>query len=227
MDFSQRAAQQPQPINTQPATPPPHTPSHRSGRRKRDFVGWLKLSSIVLLFSATILAVALVLYIAIGGPRSEAKYINKNEYQAVFLNGGQVYFGRLNTLNDQFLRINDIYYLRVNQQVQPNQSTQQTNNNDVSLVKLGCELHGPTDEMLINRDQVIFWENLKDDGQVAKAIAQYQKDNPDGQKCNTSSQSTPTSSNSTPSTSTPTTQNTTTPSTDSSSSSSSSSKKKP
>ena len=82
----------------------------------------------------------------------------------------------------------NIYYLRVNQTVQPNQEngTQaQTGANDISLVKLGCELHGPTDEMLINREQVIFWENLKEDGQVAKAVAEYVKANPNGQKCNT------------------------------------------
>jgi len=75
--------------------------------------------------------------------------------------------------------------LRVNQTVQPNQSTNSATSNDVSLVKLGCELHGPEDEMLINRDQVIFWENLKADGQVAKAVAEYQKQNPNGQKCDT------------------------------------------
>jgi hypothetical protein len=39
--------------------------------------------------------------------------------------------------------------------------------------------------MVINADQVVFWENLKDDGQVAQAVAKYVKENPDGQKCQT------------------------------------------
>jgi hypothetical protein len=39
--------------------------------------------------------------------------------------------------------------------------------------------------MVINQEQVIFWENLKTDGQVAKAVADYQKQNPNGQKCET------------------------------------------
>jgi hypothetical protein len=77
--------------------------------------------------------------------------------------------------------MSNIYYLRVNQQVQPDQ--QANSANDVSLVKLGCELHGPQDSMVINREQVIFWENLKEDGQVAKAVEEYVKANPDGQKC--------------------------------------------
>jgi hypothetical protein len=83
--------------------------------------------------------------------------------------------------------MSNIYYLRVNQTVQPD-SKNTNNNNDVSLVKLGCELHGPQDQMVINQDQVIFWENLKSDGQVAKAVATFQKNNPDGQNCSTTSQ---------------------------------------
>ncbi len=103
--------------------------------------------------------------------------------QAVFLNGGQVYFGKINSTNDKFMRVSDIYYLRVNQQVQPDGAAANNSNQDISLVKLGRELHGPQDSMVINQGQVIFWENLKDDGQVAKAVADYKKQNPNGQKC--------------------------------------------
>jgi hypothetical protein len=39
--------------------------------------------------------------------------------------------------------------------------------------------------MVINREQVLFWENLKDDGQVVTAIKKYLSENPDGQKCET------------------------------------------
>jgi len=55
-------------------------------------------------------------------------------------------------------------------------------------------LHGPEDQMLINRDQITFWENLKSDGQVAKAVGDYVKANPNGQTCSTSSSATPTTS---------------------------------
>ncbi len=146
----------------------------------------LRIAQIVLLFSVTVLIIAVVWFLALGGGKSEDSYVDKNKLQAVFLNGGQVYFGNINDLNTKFLSMANIYYLRVNQQVQPNQD-QSSTSNDISLVKLGCELHGPTDKMVINREQVIFWENLKDDGQVAKAVADYKKQNPNGQKCETSS----------------------------------------
>ena len=178
-----------------------------SRRSKGKIFKSLRIASVALLFSITVLIIALVAYAVVGGNSSgESKYVNTKQMQAVFLNGGQVYFGRINTLNDKYMRLSDIYYLRVNQQVQPNQ--QGNTQNDISLVKLGCELHGPQDQMLINRDQIIFWENLKDDGQVAKAVTEYKKQNPNGQQCQTNSQSNNTNTNTTPTT--PTTPSTST-----------------
>jgi hypothetical protein len=54
--------------------------------------------------------------------------------------------------------------------------------------------------MVINQSQVIFWENLKADGQVAKAVAQFQKQNPNGQDCSTQNSGSTTQSATTPTT---------------------------
>lgn len=192
MEWMNRAAPRAaQPASTQaaPAGSAPTAHHGGGGKKKRpDNFNLGRVGVIALLFSVTILIIAVTGLIAFSKLRPESRYVNKDRLQAVFLTGGQVYFGKIRALNSSYVGMTDIYYLRVNQQVQPNQ---QTNNNqnqqqDISLVKLGCELHGPQDQMLINRDQVIFWENLKDDGQVAKAVAEYVKQNPDGQKCETS-----------------------------------------
>lgn len=166
---------------------PPNSPAaaHNAAvRNKRKTLKSLSIMSMVLLFSIAILVLALSALLAFGKDNSrENRFVNEEKLQAVFLNGGQVYFGNITTLNEEYLRLNNIYYLRVNQQVQPgeNKNAQQ----DISLVKLGCELHGPEEQMVINREQVVFWENLKSDGQVAKAVKQYAEQNPDGQKCET------------------------------------------
>lgn len=134
---------------------------------------------------AALIAVLLVAFAGIGAMAlqgGEKRLVNADEMQAVFLNGGQVYFGDIDDINQKSLELSNIYYLRVNQQVQPNQASAQAGN-DISLVKLGCELHGPQDKMVINREQVIFWENLKKDGQVAQAVEKYKADNPQGQSC--------------------------------------------
>ncbi len=135
----------------------------------------MRYAFVILLFSVTVLlaGVAIFLGTSSSGKYAENALLEKDRYQAVFLNGGQVYFGKVNGLNNRFMVLEDIYYLRVNQQVQPNQSTNTNQNTDISLAKLGNELHGPQDRMVINRDQVMFWENLKDDGQVVKAISDY------------------------------------------------------
>jgi hypothetical protein len=39
--------------------------------------------------------------------------------------------------------------------------------------------------MIINREQVTFWENLKSDGKVSEAIAKWVQENPEDQKCDT------------------------------------------
>ncbi len=193
MDFNaNRGNRQPQPTSS-PASP--QTPgasgasngpkSASSGAGVKNKVFNLKFASIALLFSATILVVALLFYLVVGMPKNESGFVENDKYQAVFLNGGQVYFGQVTDLNNKYLRLVDIYYLRVDQQVQPAEDGQvpDVGEGDISLVKLGCELHGPKDEMLINRDQMVFWENLKDDGQVTEAILAYKAENPDGQDC--------------------------------------------
>jgi hypothetical protein len=62
----------------------------------------------------------LALFIALTpGARQESSYVNKERLQAVFLNGGQVYFGRIRVLDNNFIRLTDVYYLRVNEELQP------------------------------------------------------------------------------------------------------------
>lgn len=99
--------------------------------------------------------------------------VKSKQYQALFLTNGQVYFGKVSQVDKSYVKVTDIYYLQVQQTVQPKDATAAANNQQVSLAKLGGELHGPEDIMYVSRAQVLFWENLKTDGKVAKAIADY------------------------------------------------------
>ncbi len=175
---------QQQPVASAPVSQPAqqHRPVKNSKWTKGE---GLRILNVILLAMIAIIVGLVALSVAVGGNSGEEKYVDKTKFQAVFLNGGQVYFGKIHSLNDKFITIDKIYYLRVNQQVQPNQSNTSAANQDVSLAKLGCELHGPTDSMVINREQVLFWENLKADGQVTKAVSAYVKANPQGQSCDT------------------------------------------
>src|SRR6185312_12815956 len=97
---------------------------------------------------------------------SQSKYVDGSKLQAVFLNTGQVYFGNVKSFNQDYLVLSNVYYL---QSSSNGSSSSDTSNQNVSLVKLGCELHKPYDQMMVNTKEVTFWENLQADGQVAKA----------------------------------------------------------
>lgn len=178
MDFMNRGAAQPQfrPSPAEEQQPPKHE-THKApvAKMAKNTPMWLKVVSIVLLVSGALLIAAVLAFSIFAGEKSEESYIQKDKYQAVFLNtsDGQVYFGKLSILNKNLYKLTNIYYVRVNQ-VQPSDSKQQPQQ-QISLAKLGSEIHGPQDMMIINRKDVIFWENLKDDGQVVKAIKDYLK----------------------------------------------------
>lgn len=90
-------------------------------------------------------------------------FIDQNAYQAVFMANDQIYFGHLKSINSDYLILSDVYYVKI------------TDSGAGQLVKLGViEPHGPQDKMIINQDQVLFWENLKLDSPVVKTIQSMQ-----------------------------------------------------
>lgn len=175
--------------NTQPQTVTPNVRSTPTTSKNSDNNKLGRYTNVSLFGGVAVLLIALVAFIGLGGsPVKESKYIDATKYQAVFLQTGQVYFGKLK-INDGSYVLNNIYYL---QTASTGAST--TTSSNVSLVKLGCELHEPYDQMVINHSQITFWENLQDNGQVAKAIATFIKNNPNGQKCTDQSTSASTTS---------------------------------
>ncbi len=180
MDFANRGnrpIQQQQTSTPQTSNEMPSLPQ-KSEKRGRG-LDFSKISSIFVLFGVAILVCALIVGLVFGFKdntgNKESSLINKDKYQAIFLNSqdGQVYFGKLGIYNTDTYVLSDIYYVRVENPVQPEGQKQQNSQANISLAKLGNELHGPEDVMYIARDQVLFWENLKDDGQVVKAIKDY------------------------------------------------------
>jgi|SRR3989344_1709555 len=124
-----------------------------------------------LLKSKWVWLVALVVVLAVLWKMDILPSFSGDKYQAVFLSNNQVYFGKMSNLNSQFPKLTDIYYLRVTQALQPQDpnSPQQ----QINLVKLGNELHGPEDAMRLNRDHILFVEDLKADSQVVTAINDF------------------------------------------------------
>jgi len=118
-----------------------------------------------------VIAIVIVVVVVMWSGGSSIGFSGGGTYQAVFLTNDQVYFGKLSNATSQSPVLRDVYYLQITQGLQPIEEGSSPRTN-LNLVKLGGELHGPTDEMIINRDHILFYEDLKADSQVVTAINQ-------------------------------------------------------
>lgn len=121
------------------------------------------------IFAALAVIIGLLLIIILGFAvyslfsenTEEAERIDKATYQAVFLANDQIYFGKLKGIDSQYPILDDVYYVKL-------EDEKATSGR---LVKLGIiEPHGPRDQMIINREHILFWENLKPDSSIVQTI---------------------------------------------------------
>ena len=95
----------------------------------------------------------------------------KNSYQAVFLNNGQLYFGKITEITNEYIIMEKPHFLQLAQEsedlevqeVQP----------EMKLISIKDEFHKPKDFVLIEKSAVIFIEELRDVSQIADAIANF------------------------------------------------------
>jgi hypothetical protein len=170
-----KPAEKPERIEMQPESKPTQ---HRTTRRHLDEKP-PKNKMIVYIVSAIIagIVVAIVAWIVITAAGAKQTGIDSSKYQAVFFTNGQVYFGKLTQFSGGYLRLTDVYYLQ--QQASEDDSTNPqkagSDQQSTTLIKLGDEIHGPEDEMIISEEQVLFYENLKKEGKVSQSIEQHKK----------------------------------------------------
>jgi hypothetical protein len=92
---------------------------------------------------------------------SAAEAIDRNAYQAVFLANGSTFFGKLEPQGDDWFLLSDVFYLSTADQTAP------------QLIKRGSEAQGPKEPMIISRAQILFVENLRDDGEIVTLIKRF------------------------------------------------------
>lgn len=86
----------------------------------------------------------------------------KTEYQAVLIQNGMGYFGKIEKLGTNYIEMTDVYYVH-------NQQNPETKEVQSMLIKRGKEWHGP-DRMFINKAQVVMIEPVNPDSKVAKSM---------------------------------------------------------
>ncbi len=170
-----RQPEEPQAVRQEPKPVERTAPAQRSPKAEKAS----KRSKLPLFLIIAAVVVALAAWFAFSNMNKGGAAIDTNKYQAVFFTNGQVYFGKLSLLNDEYMKLTDIFYLQTQSSDGEETNPQQTSSDEsnVQLIKLGDEIHGPEDEMILSKDQVLFYENLKTDGKVANSIQEYKKTN--------------------------------------------------
>jgi hypothetical protein len=146
---------------------------------------------------AFVAAAAFGIYQLIGRSGGSAgSIVDTSNYQAVFLTNDQVYFGKLENLDGQYPVLEDVYYLVMGTPIQGNEvpslddieqaegeegevsvapSQAEAEGPSFTLVKLGREIHDPKDKLILNRDHILFIEDLKDDGKLVRALIEVKQ----------------------------------------------------
>jgi Tfp pilus assembly protein PilN len=158
-----------QEVHSTAASRPVATPTNdrlgRGARRRASKKMWWIAGAIVVVV-ALIISGSLYFY------RSQ---IDSSKYQAVFLTNGQVYFGKLHNYYTNRPYLTDVYYIQAPAGSDATAKADTTDTSNQQLVKLGSEVHAPTNEMILNKQSILFVENLTTDGKVVQLIQQNQK----------------------------------------------------
>jgi hypothetical protein len=85
-----------------------------------------------------------------------------SEYQAVFMDNGQVFFGKIENANGDSPLLRDVYY--IGRQTSPDGKEAKS-----ILIKRGNEWHGP-EYMYLNRQHVVLIEPVSANSRVAALI---------------------------------------------------------
>lgn len=98
----------------------------------------------------------------------KSKYQSRSGYYSFFLTDGQIYIGKISRQDDREINIKDVYYAISDQGVVS--LNNYIKGIDFSLVRVGREIHGPENSVVLNRKKVIFYKNLAPEGKLAEAI---------------------------------------------------------
>ncbi len=150
-----------------PGPQAPHTPAPQSySSRGRNNKKLLWIVGTLILLAAILTAVFFY---------SSRSQVDSSKYQAVFLTNGQVYFGKLNDYYTERPYVTDVYYIQAPNGTSTENAEAPSDNANQQLVKLGSEVHAPENKIILNKQSILFVENLTSEGKVMELIEESKK----------------------------------------------------
>ena len=98
-----------------------------------------------------------------------AGQIDRSSYQAVILANDRVYFGQIRSANAEFYRLENAYFLRERRADEASEPVR-------ALLPVNREIHGPQNEMLIAKSEVVLVEDLAEDSPILREIERQQEE---------------------------------------------------
>lgn len=141
------------------------TKSAKQSTRSNSFSNFHKKPG-ALLLSAAVVLVGVVLAIMFFLPKGER--IDADGYQVVHMTSGQTFFGKLQNTSGDYLVLKTPYT------AQDAKATETDTQAQTTLLKVSQQAYGPQDALSLKSDQVLFWQNLREDSKVTKAIESKQ-----------------------------------------------------
>lgn len=96
---------------------------------------------------------------------------------AVTLTNGQTYFGRLEKFGPRTIVLFTPFYLQVNasDDATVEETTATNPEAGLQLKKLSDDFHQPNDYLIVNRDEVLYWQHLNSSSPIIEAMVEYEQ----------------------------------------------------
>ena len=135
--------------------------------------GFVKLksskSNLILAITALVVSVVGVVWLMQQIYQTNLQRIDTSKYQVVYLVNGQAYFGKLQNTSGDFLVLKSPYIAQSVENTDKDSNTS-TGSTQTTILKVTDQVYGPDDSIAIKSSQVAFWQNLRDDSKVTKAV---------------------------------------------------------
>ncbi|MDP3970771.1 MAG: hypothetical protein Q8P90_03650 [bacterium] len=107
---------------------------------------------------------------------------DESTYQAVSLVNGQTFIGRLDKYSSNTYVLFDVYYLQETATTNPKLTTETTTTEELptqqdsglQLMKLSDDFHAPKNHVVLNREHILYWQDLDQDSPILKTILENQ-----------------------------------------------------
>ncbi|MBU6500209.1 MAG: hypothetical protein KGJ89_00010 [Patescibacteria group bacterium] len=117
-----------------------------------------KLISVLILVVVVFIGVGVWLGIKYLAPKNPA---GPSEFSAVYLSTGDIYFGKLDWF--PWPRMKNVWFLQ--------RTVDQQNQAQLGVAPFASAFWGPVDEVYLNPKEIVLWTSLRNDSQLAQALA--------------------------------------------------------